>query len=130
MSGRAARVLAAAIVLFGAASCGGGDDDDEASDGATKPGTCDLRELQGTCIETLNAPTRFLLDQQQACLDNMATWSREVCPETTELIGCCEYTFGNAFRECFYQGTSRSDPEAYCLSTDLWSDGVWTPAGS
>jgi hypothetical protein len=115
-----------ALVVAAFVGCGGGDDDDD-SGGTGGYGTCDLREVQHTCIEATGS-SRSIVDQKKGCLDATGTWSTDPCPDVTELIGCCEYTFGNRFRECFYDGTSRADPKAYCESTDLWDDGVWTPA--
>jgi hypothetical protein len=111
------------VVFFG---CGGGDDDDGAS-GATGYRTCDRRAQTHTCIEMTGSPQN-VANQEDGCLEADGSWSTSACPETNELIGCCEYTFGNRFRECFYAGAATADPEATCLDNDVFDDGVWTPA--
>jgi len=116
------------LVGFGAllvAACGGGDDDDDSGSGTGGYGTCDLRADYGSCIEATGSP-RSIADQKDGCVQASGLWSLEPCPTTTELIGCCEYTFGNRFRECFYEGTKSTDPVGYC--TMSFDDGVWTPA--
>ena len=115
--------LGVAVFLVGA--CGGGDDDDDTSGGTGGYGTCDLRSKFGSCIEATGSP-RSIADQKTGCLDAGGLWSTEPCPTTAELVGCCEYTFGNAFRECFYEGSKNTDPVGYCATT--FDDGVWTPA--
>jgi len=114
-------------VLLGVAAfsggCGGGDDDD--TDRMGGYGTCDLRAVSGTCIETTASP-QDIANQKAGCLDTGALWSVEPCPATPELVGCCEYTFGNEFRECFYEGSRHSDPVQYCATTV--DGGVWTAA--
>ncbi len=123
----ALRALACVCVAFVFAGCGGGDDD--SSTPAPTYGVCDLRTLQETCIE-VNGSARDIVNEQSACAKAPGTWSSNPCPTTPDLIGCCDYTFGDKFHECFYQGTPQTDPVGYCTSTMLWSDGVWTPAGS
>jgi hypothetical protein len=102
------------------AACGGSDEKD--SDPAPTYGTCDLRAEHHSCIEE-TAPARTIADQHAGCDDAGGIWSEDACP-ADELIGCCTYTFGNEFRECFYPGSEGNDPEGYCAS---WDDGVWTP---
>jgi hypothetical protein len=121
-----ARYWGLLALLASALSCGSGDDD-SGSGGTGGYGTCDLRTLQETCIEATGSP-RSIADQKTGCLDHDGSWSTEPCPSTPELIGCCQYTFGNKFRECFYDGTPQTDPEGYCTDQSIWSDGVWTPA--
>ncbi|HWP09519.1 MAG TPA: hypothetical protein VNN72_27450 [Polyangiaceae bacterium] len=116
------------LVGFGAllvAACGGGDDDDDSGSGTGGYGTCDLRADYGSCIEATGSP-RSIADQKDGCVQASGLWSLAPCPTTAELIGCCEYTFGNRFRECFYEGTKSTDPVGYC--TMSFDDGVWTPA--
>jgi hypothetical protein len=124
---RALRIAALGCVsLLAFAACGGGDDDAASTSGTY--GTCDLRSVQETCIEaTGSAPS--IVDQKNGCLQAKGAWSTNACPTTAELIGCCTYTFGNKYRECFYQGTPQTDPVGYCLDKSHWPDGVWTPAG-
>ncbi|HTQ07238.1 MAG TPA: hypothetical protein VMI54_25450 [Polyangiaceae bacterium] len=123
----ALRALACVSVALTLAACGGGDDD-SSSPSATF-GVCDLRTLQETCIEVTGTPNQ-LVSEKSACEQAPGTWSSNRCPTTPDLIGCCDYTFGEKFHECFYQGTPRTDPVDYCTNSMLWSDGVWTPAGS
>lgn len=104
--------------------CGDGGDDDDGGGANATYGTCDLRDDRHTCIEaTSNA--RNIENQREGCLDAGGSWSDDACP-TQELLGCCEYTFGMEFRECFYTGTSRTDPEADCLG--MFEDAEWFPA--
>jgi hypothetical protein len=122
----APRALACVGLALVFAGCGGGDDDS----GAPQPtsGTCDLRARQETCIE-VSGTAPSIANEKNGCA-MYGTWSSDPCPMTADLIGCCTYTFGSKFHECFYSGTPQKDPEAYCTDTALWSDGVWTPAGS
>jgi len=108
------------LVSLSLAACGSGDDDD----GDTTPalGTCDVRSRSHSCIELQNANARNLESQESGCLDTGGTWSNAECP-VEERLGCCEYTFGSHFRECFYTGITR-DYEAYCA---MFDDSVWTP---
>jgi hypothetical protein len=124
---RKARLLATAFAVFclgvGAIACS----DDDADEPGPNHGTCDLRSVQSTCIERKGTPSA-ITDQKDACLGNEGSWSSDSCPTTDDLIGCCEYVYGDEFRECFYVGTT-SDPEAYCASPMFEGTGVWTPAG-
>src|SRR5262245_5275892 len=97
-----------------AASCGGAD--------SANYGTCDMPAMS-KCIES-TGPTPSIRNQQTGCADAGGSWSSDPCP-TANLIGCCTYTFGLKFRECFYTGAATTNPETYCTST--WDDGVWTP---
>jgi hypothetical protein len=121
---KAMLIRALGVVLFGVAltACSGDDDD---SSGAGGYGTCDLRETRHTCIEATGSP-RSIVDQKSGCLDSSGEWSTNACPDAVDLVGCCEYTFGNSFRECFYAGAATADPEAACLG--MFDDGVWTPS--
>jgi hypothetical protein len=114
-----AGVLLAVSCLFVVTACG---DDDE---GESTPalGTCDRRVGNDSCIELHDASGIDMSNQEEVCLDANGNWSNDPCP-TEELVGCCEYTFGNQFRECFYAGAV-ADHVAYCMT---WDDGVWTPA--
>jgi hypothetical protein len=105
-------------------ACSGGDDDDE-SGGTGGYGTCDRRAQAHSCIEITASP-RNVANQKDGCLDADGSWSTTPCPDADDLIGCCEYTFGNRFRECFYAGAATADPEAACLA--MFDDAVWTPA--
>ncbi|HVJ15564.1 MAG TPA: hypothetical protein VM686_08985 [Polyangiaceae bacterium] len=78
--------------------------------------------MRHSCIES-TGPRASLENQEEGCTDAGGTWSTATCPEQM-LIGCCSYTFGLEFRECFYEGTASTDPEAYC--TTMWDDGVWS----
>ena len=89
-------------------------------------GTCDLRSVQSTCIEIHDASSSDLDNQEEGCVDGGGDWSNDACP-TEALVGCCEYEFGNSFRECFYVGSS-TDGEAYCQMSIFEGTGVWTPA--
>jgi hypothetical protein len=107
---------APAVVLLG---CG----DDDEKGGAEARGTCDLRAVSHKCIELHDASSIDFENQKDGCNENDGEWSTDACP-SEELIGCCDYEFGNTFRECFYTGIT-SDYEAYCRDT---VDGVFTPA--
>jgi len=109
------------VSCFAVAACG---EDDEAETPAL--GTCDRRSVQSTCIEIHDASSIDLANQEEGCLDNDGDWSNETCP-TEALVGCCEYEFGNSFRECFYVD-STADGEAYCQMPIFEGTGVWTPA--
>jgi hypothetical protein len=99
---------------------------DDENDSGPHQGTCDLRSVDFHCIERKGtAPA--IADQKDACLEAGGGWSSERCPATAELIGCCEYVYGDEFRECFYEGTTR-DAEAYCADSRFEGTGVWTPA--
>jgi len=115
-------LVGVAVLAF--AACGGGDDDDSGG-GTGGYGTCDLRAELGSCIEATGSP-RSIADQKAGCLEHSGLWSTQPCPSTPELVGCCDYTFGNRFRECFYAGAKNTDPVSYC--TTSFDDGVWTPA--
>ena len=120
------RALRRTVVLVGVlvlSACGGGDDDDDGG-GTGGYGTCDLRVQHSSCIEATGSPAS-IAEQKEGCLDANGVWSTSPCPAADDLIGCCEYTFGNSFRECVYEGTTK-DPVAYCA---MFDDGVWTPAG-
>jgi hypothetical protein len=120
---RKMRFLVATGIALCAFSTGCGDDDE--SDGGATPsvGTCDRRATAEQCIELHDASAIDMENQEEGCLDNGGDWSNDACP-TEELIGCCDYVFGNSFHECFYVGYA-ADPIPYC-ETDM--DGVWTPA--
>jgi len=120
------RVAASLLLASAAVGCGAGDDDSTDSPPANY-GTCDRRAQVESCIEATGSP-RSILDQKDGCLAAKGSWSTSACPSTPELIGCCEYTLGNRFRECFYQGVAITDPEMYCLGQSFFTDGVWTPA--
>lgn len=96
--------------------------DDEGGE-TPERGTCDLRDVDSYCIELHGANSTNLDAQEDACLDAGGSWSNDECP-TELLVGCCDYTLGNDFHQCFYEGTAR-DPEAYCM---MFDDGVYTPA--
>ena len=116
------------IALLGVlvlAACGSGGDDDDDGGGTGGYGTCDLRMEYGSCIEATGSP-RSIVDQKAGCLDAGGLWSTSPCPAADDSIGCCTYTFGNSFRECFYDGATNTDPVGYCA---MFDDGVWTPAG-
>ena len=129
------RFLATVVGLLlgtGMTACGGNDDESSDEDGnggsggSGNPtpmlGTCDLRSVSSSCIELHEASAIDMENQENGCLNANGGWSNDVCP-TEELVGCCEYTFGNDFRECFYVGVTR-DPVVYCADFE----GVWTPA--
>ena len=103
-------------------ACG---DDEGGENGGSTPsvGTCDLRDVAQSCIELHDASAIDLENQEEGCLDRGGVWSNDACP-TEELVGCCDYEFGNTFHECFYTGIT-PDPVVYCSDT---VDGVWTPA--
>jgi hypothetical protein len=109
----------------GSGSTGGtGNGGSGGSGGSTADvGTCDLRSVSQSCIELHDASAIDLQNQEEGCLDAGGIWTNLECP-TDELVGCCDYEFGNTFHECFYTGIAR-DPVAYCTGT---VDGVWTPA--
>jgi hypothetical protein len=112
-------VLLACALALATSACG--DDDGGAE---TPPlGTCDLRSQANSCIELHDASAADLENQEEGCFDAGGAWSNDACP-TEDLVGCCEYEFGNSFRECFYVGIMR-DPEAYCADT---VSGTWSPA--
>lgn len=108
------------LVSLSLAACGSDDEDD--GDATPALGTCDLRSTRHTCIELKDATARNLEAQEDGCLDGGGTWSNAECP-VAERLGCCEYTFGSDFRECFYVGIT-ADYEAYCANFD---DSAWTP---
>jgi hypothetical protein len=114
-------VLVGSVALV-ATACG---DDDEGGSSETL-GTCDRRDTDFHCIERRGTPAA-IEDQEDGCDQAGGTWSDEPCP-SEDLVGCCEYTFGDRYRECFYVGTSVPDPEDRCLSTEEFEDAVWTPA--
>lgn len=113
--------LAFSLSVF-ATGCGD-DDGGDGGDATPSVGTCDLRSLSQSCIELHDASAADLENQEEGCLTRGGDWSNDACP-TEELVGCCDYEFGNTFHECFYVGIAR-DPMAYCMN-DV--DGVWTPA--
>jgi hypothetical protein len=118
--------LGCSLGLFAAGCSGGSDGDDGAggSGGETPAlGTCDLRSLSLSCIELHDASAIDLVNQEEGCLERGGDWSNDAC-SGDDLVGCCDYTRGNEFRECFYTGIAR-DPVAYCADT---VSGVWTPA--
>jgi hypothetical protein len=117
-----ARLLAAAslVLALGVMTSACGEDEEEEQMHGF--GTCDLRNVSPSCIERHGATPTELASQEEACVDAGGDWSNDSCPND-DLVGCCEYTFGDEFRECFYTGTTR-DPVAYCADFD----GVWTPA--
>jgi hypothetical protein len=119
---RKRRVFGLVLALFCMAFATACGDDDE---GESTPalGTCDRRDSNRSCIELHAASSADLSNNEEGCLGANGAWSNAPCP-TEELVGCCEYTFGNEFRECFYTGVA-GDPVAYCMT---WDDGVWTPA--
>ena len=100
-----------------ASACG-----EEEEEGTPAIGTCDRRSIAYACIELHDASPADLANQEEGCADASGAWSNDAC-SNDDLVGCCEYTFGNEFRECFYTGITR-DPVAYCADFD----GVWTPA--
>jgi len=102
----------------------GGDDDESEDENPGNFGTCDLRAVRSSCIES-TGPSASIENQIEGCADAGGTWTTGTCPDEA-LIGCCSYTFGLEFRECFYEGTASMDPEAYCAT---WEDGVWVPGG-
>jgi hypothetical protein len=115
--------LVGVLGLF-AGGCGGDDDEDGDGGGSTPSiGTCDLSGVSQSCIEVHDASAADLENQENGCLDAGGVWTNLECP-TEDLVGCCDYEFGNTFHECFYTGIAR-DPVAYCADT---VDGVWTPA--
>jgi hypothetical protein len=120
---RKSRFLVGLVISFSAFVAGCSDD--EESDGGETPsvGTCDLRAINQKCIELHDASAIDMENQEEGCLDAGGGWSNDACP-AEELIGCCDYVFGNDFHECFYVGYA-ADPIPYC-ETDM--DGVWTPA--
>jgi hypothetical protein len=99
----------AAIALLGLTACG----DSSAS--------CDFPDAFH-CTET-SGSSRDISDWKDACSAGGGSPSGHSCSDAN-LIGCCSYTFGGEFTECFYDGFA-SDPEAYCA---LFSDSVWDPA--
>src|SRR5262245_61541729 len=105
------RFLATAFVTVslaaGVPACGS---DDEGKSGATH-GTCDLRNDHFSCIER-NGTAAAIEDQKQGCLDAGGSWSNDPCP-SEDLVGCCSYTFGDEFHECFYVGSTVDGP-TYC----------------
>jgi hypothetical protein len=105
--------------LFVVTACG----DDGEGESTPSLGTCDRRAGNNGCIELHDASGIDMSNQEEGCLNANSDWSNDPCP-TEELVGCCEYTFGNEFRECFYTGVA-TDPVLYCMS---WDDGVWTPS--
>src|SRR5262250_1105442 len=110
------RGLLALGLSLGVVACGGGDD--SSGDGGATHGTCDLRSVGFSCIERSGTPAG-IEDQKSGCLDAGGLWSNDPCP-TEDLVGCCDYTFGDPYHECFYTGITR-DPVAYCM---MWDDGV------
>ena len=121
------RVALLLLVGCGTLACGGDDDGDDSGAGGSSSnagtfGTCDLKSVRQSCIES-TGPRASIENQQEGCLDAGGSWTTSECPDDM-LLGCCSYTFGLEFRECFYEGTASSDPEAYCAT---WDDGVWTP---
>jgi hypothetical protein len=118
------RRLAVAALLAGglAVASGGCGDDDEAGE-TPALGTCDLRSVSHHCIELHEPSASDFENQKEGCAERDGKWSSDVCP-TEALVGCCDYEFGNVFRECFYTGVT-TDAEMYCSET---VHGVWTPA--
>ena len=115
--------LAGLLALF-ASGCGDDEGNEDGDDGSTPSvGTCDLSDVSQSCIELHDASAADLENQENGCLDAGGVWTNLECP-TENLVGCCDYEFGNTFHECFYTGIM-SDPVAYCTGT---VDGVWTPA--
>jgi hypothetical protein len=103
------------LLVFLGSSCGG-------SGGSATYGTCDM-PATSKCIES-TGPAPSIGNQRTGCADAGGSWSSDPCP-TANLVGCCSYTFGLQFRECFYTGAGTTNPEIYCTMT--WDDGVWTP---
>jgi hypothetical protein len=122
-----AAFLGCSLGLSSAGCSGDSDGDDGAGGGGGGQtpalGTCDLRSLSLSCIELHDASAIDLVNQEEGCVEHGGDWSNDAC-SSDDLVGCCEYTFGNEFRECFYTGIAR-DPVAYCADT---VSGVWTPA--
>jgi hypothetical protein len=120
----------ALLILVGsvgivATACGDDGDDGEGG-GGDMLGTCDRRDSAFHCIERRGAPAA-IEDQEDGCDQAGGSWSNEPCP-SEDLVGCCEYTFGDRYRECFYVGTAVDDPEGYCTGMAGFEDAVWTPA--
>lgn len=115
-------LLSAAAAL--ALACGGSDD------GATS-GTCDFTQVatKRTCLEQTGSAAD-VAGQRAACESHAGTWTSASCPVNGELLGCCAYDLGLAFRECFYAYPERSyDPQSLCTSTTFnGTPGAWTPA--
>jgi hypothetical protein len=103
------RAAIAAAVALCLASCG---------DSSAK---CDLPD-NFSCIEHSGSKDEISA-WKSACSDNHGVSGSGSCSDE-DLIGCCTYTFGGTFHECFYEGFE-ADPEAYCGTYD---DGVWEPA--
>ena len=114
------RFIVAVLLAWGlvVATTGCGDDDGGGETPAL--GTCDLRSVSYTCIELHGASATDVDNQKAGCDENGGDWSTDACP-TDQQLGCCEYEFGNAFRECFYTGTM-ADYEYYCIDM---MDGTW-----
>ena len=118
--------LSAAVTLvcvFSVAATACGDDDDDG--GTPAVGTCDLRMESHSCLELHGASAIDFENQKDGCIENGGAWSTDPCP-VNDLVGCCDYTFGNTFHECAYTGVE-GDPEALCTGDPV--HGVWTPAG-
>ena len=113
------RKLSFVLLLALAAACDDGSSEPEEESSGTY-GTCDLRAVQSTCIES-TGPAPSIANQETGCLDAGGSWSESPCPDAD--VGCCTYTFGLDFRECWYTGTANQDPAASCAQFD----GTWTP---
>jgi len=115
------RVAALVLVSVALSACG----DDSTDDAAPAPtyGTCDRITWVGGCIESTGTPIN-IANQKKGCEDAGGTWSSNPCPALDQ-VGCCTYTFGMDFRECWYTNSTTTDPQASCATMD---GSVWTPA--
>ena len=112
-----------ALLLTAAALAACNDESSETTTPDPTYGTCDRVALVGGCIES-TGPAPSIANQKTGCEDAGGTWTSEPCPDADQL-GCCTYTFGLDFRECWYSNTSVADPETTCATMD---ESVWTPA--
>ena len=112
------------LVMLSAAmtACGGDSKSNNNSPPATY-GTCDRIALVGGCIESTGTAID-IVNQKKGCQDAGGTWTSEPCPDANQ-VGCCTYTFGMDFRECWYTSSTTADPQAACATMQ---GSVWTPA--
>jgi hypothetical protein len=119
------RILLGALALVTLyPACGDGSADKTTPDAVVGTyGTCDRVMLVGGCIES-TGPQPSITNQHQGCTEAGGTWSTSQCP-AANLVGCCQYTFGLDFRECWYKNSPTTNPQASCAKM---TGSTWSPA--
>ncbi len=112
--------------VFGAFAVGCSDDDEKSESEPKVFGSCNEVAEAQSCME-VNGSAPTIDDEREFC-EGFGTWSSELCP-TTDLIGCCSYTFdSDAYRDCYYTGYPAMADELAAECTDDFY-GTWTNGG-